>query len=92
MIVTQEYCTLVPPALGFGGSVLETRGFGGRALEKFFWDVCWPTVLLTHGIGLTVVFSHGISPIKESIVTQLCMLLFYIVNNLCDYVREIVRA
>ena len=42
-----------------------TLGFGGRALEKFFWDVCWPTVLWTHGIGLTVVFSHGISPIKE---------------------------
>ena len=30
-----------------------------------FGDVCWPTVLRTHGIGLTVVFSHGISPIKE---------------------------
>ena len=30
-----------------------------------FWDVCWPTILWTHGIRLTLVFSHGISPIKE---------------------------
>ena len=29
------------------------------------WDVCWTTVLWSHGIGLTVVFFHGISPIKE---------------------------
>ena len=51
-----------------------TLGFGGGAPEKYFWDVCWPTVLRTHGIGLTVVFSHGIfSRIKESIVTWLCM-------------------
>ena len=42
-----------------------TLGFGGRVPEKFFWDVCWPTVLWTHGIGLAIVFSHGISPIKE---------------------------
>ena len=33
------------------------------------WDFCWPTVLRTHGIRLTVVFSHGIFPVKESIVT-----------------------
>ena len=75
MIVTEEYRTLIPLAFGFGG----------EALEKFFWDVCWPTVLRTHGIGLTVVFSHGISPIKESIVTRLCMVLFCIG-------RETVRA
>ena len=48
---------------------LDVLGFEGRAPKKFFWDVCWPTVLQTHGICLTVVFSHGISPIKESIVT-----------------------
>ena len=30
-----------------------------------FCDVCLPTFLWTHGIGLTVVFSHGISHIKE---------------------------
>ena len=30
------------------------------------WDVCWPTILRTHGIGLTVIFSHGIAPIKEN--------------------------
>ena len=45
-----------------------TLGFRGRAPEFFFWLVCWPTVLWTHVIGLTVVFSHGISPIKEIIV------------------------
>ena len=39
--------------------------FKGEALDKKNWDVCWPIVLWTHGIGLTVVFSHGISPIKE---------------------------
>ena len=30
-----------------------------------FWYVSWPTVLRTYVIGLTVLFSHGISPIKE---------------------------
>ena len=35
----------------------------------------WPTVLRTHGIGLTIAFSHGISPIKESIVKCLCIVL-----------------
>ena len=34
-------------------------------LFSHVWDVCWPIVLRTHGIGLTIVFSHGISPIKE---------------------------
>ena len=87
VIVTHEYCTLIPPALGFGevprkrglegrslerwgfgGSALEKWGFGGGAPEIFFWDVCWPIVLRTHGIGLTIEFSHCISPIKESIV------------------------
>ena len=53
------YCTLIPPTLGFGGG----------SPDKKIWDVCWPTVLQTRGIGLTVVFSHGISPIKENIVT-----------------------
>ena len=52
---------------------------------KFFLDVCLPIVLWTHGIGLTIVSSHGISPMKESIVTQLCMVLFCIR-------RETVRA
>ena len=28
-----------------------------------FWDVCWPIVMRTHGIGLTVVFSHGVFPL-----------------------------
>ena len=56
------------------------------------WDVCWPTVLQTHGIRLTVVFFHGISPIKENIVTRLCTVLFGIVKNLCDCVGETVRA
>ena len=56
------------------------------------WDVCWTIVLRTHGIGLTVAFSHGISPIKEIIVTRLCMVLFCIVNNLCDCVGETVRV
>ena len=28
-------------------------------------DVCWPVVLRTHAIGITVVFSHGISPVIE---------------------------
>ena len=60
--------------------------------REFFWDVCWPTILRTHGIGLAVVFSYGISPIKESTVTWLCVVLYYIENNLCDCVREIVRV
>ena len=74
VIVTQEYFTLISLALGFGGNALETQGFGGNSLEtqgfeggahdKFFWDVCWPTILQTHGIGLTLEFSHCISPIK----------------------------
>ena len=51
-----------------------------------------PIVLWTHGIGLTVVFSHGISPIKERIVTRMCMVLFCIVNNLFDCVGETMRA
>ena len=60
---------LPDPEILFNGvctpGVLYTRSptFG---FEKFFWDVCWPTVLRTHGIGLIVVFSHGISPIKET--------------------------
>ena len=41
-----------------------TLGFGGKAPKICFWDVCWTIVLQTHGIGLTIVFSHGISPIK----------------------------
>ena len=45
-----------------------------KILFSRVWNVCWPIVLQTHGIGLRVVFSHGMfSPIKESIVTQLCM-------------------
>ena len=80
------------PCLRVRGSALEIRSFEGKAPENFFWDVCWPTVLWTHGIGLIVVFSHGISPIKESIVTRLCMILFCIVNNLCDCVGETMRA
>ena len=49
--------------------------FGVWGTQNFFWDVCWPIVLRTHGIGLTVVFSNGISPIKESSVTRLCRVL-----------------
>ena len=69
-ILFSRVCT---PSLLYARS--RTLGFRGEALEKGFWDVCWPTVLWTHGIGLTIVFSHGISPIKESIVTRLCILL-----------------
>ena len=58
VFVTQLYFTVNPPTLGFGGG----------APENFFLDVCWPTVLQTHGIGLTLEFSHCIYPIKESIV------------------------
>ena len=55
-IVTQEYYTLNPPALGFEG---EPRKF-------FFWgDVCWPTVLQTHGIGLTLEFFPWYFPYKR---------------------------
>ena len=93
VIVTQEYCTLVPLALG-SGAVPQKRGFGGEAPDKCFWDVCWPIVSRTHGIGLIVVFSHGISPIKE----KHCNMAMYgivlycsIVNNLCDCVRETMR-
>ena len=59
------------------------------------WDVCWPTGLQTHGTGLTVVFSHGISPIKEkhcNTVGYGIVLYCSIVNNICDCVRETVRA
>ena len=69
--------------------VLYTRspclGVRGRSPRFFFWDVCWPTVLRTHGIGLTLEFSHCISPIKESIVKRLSMVLYCIG-------REAVRA
>ena len=64
----------------------------GQGPQEIFWDVCWPTVLRNHCIGLTVVFSHGISTIKESIVTRLCMVLFCIVKNICDCYGETVRA
>ena len=85
------------PCLGVRGSSLRKGVHGQRPQEMgvrqhTFWDVCWPTVLRTHGIGLTIVFSHGISPIKESIVTWLCMVLFCIVNNLFDCVEATVRA
>ena len=55
-----------------------TLGFGGKAPEKLFWYVCWTTVLWTHGIGLTLEFSHCISPIKEIIVKRLSMVLYCI--------------
>ena len=55
------------PCLGVRGSA-QKKGVWGGAPEKVFWDVCWPTVLRTHGIGLTLEFSHCISPIKESII------------------------
>ena len=59
-MLSSRVCT---PCLLYTGS--PTLGFGVEAPEKFFWDVCWLTFLRTHGIGLTVVFSHGIYPIKE---------------------------
>ena len=40
-----------------------TLGFEGKAPENFFWDVCCPTIMWAHGIGLTIVFSHGIFPL-----------------------------
>ena len=51
---------------------------GVQGNEKNFRDVCWPTILWTHGIGLTLEFSHCISPIKESIVNRLGMVLYCI--------------
>ena len=78
VIVTQEYCTLVPPALGFGGG----------APKIFFWDVCWPIVLRTHGIGLTLEFSHCISPIKESIVKWLSNGIVLYQKRDCDSVKR----
>ena len=65
MFVAQVYCTLIPPALGVRGQRPRETGVRGEAPKKKFWDMCWPTVMQTHGIGLTIVFSHGISPIKE---------------------------
>ena len=64
VIVTQEYCTLVPPALGIG-AVPQKWGFRGGAPEFVFWDVCWPTVLRTHGIGLTLEFFPWYFPYKR---------------------------
>ena len=72
-----------------------TLGFEDEAPKKIFWDVCLPTVLWTHGIGLTVVFSHGISPIKENNcnMTVYGMVLYSIIrNNICDCVRETMRV
>ena len=74
---------------------------GGEYCSKEFDSYCshngickektvHPTLLQTHGIGLTVVFSDGISPIKESIVTRLCMVLYGIVLYCIG--RETVRA
>ena len=53
LFVPQVYYTLIPLSLVFGG----------RAHEKKIWDVCWPIVMRTHGIGLTVVIYHGIFPL-----------------------------
>ena len=75
-IVTLEYCTFVPPTLGFE-EVPRKRGFKGNTPEKFVWDMCWP-IVLTHGIELTLEFSHCISPIKESIEKRLSMVLYCI--------------
>ena len=95
VIVTQEYCTLIPPALGFevaprkrgfGGNTPKKWGFEGEAPKKIFWDVCWPIVLWTHGIGLTLEFSHYISPIKESIVKRLSMVLYW--KRDCESVKR----
>ena len=46
----------------------DNGGSGAEPLRKKNWDVCWSTILRTHDIGLTLEFSHCISPIKESIV------------------------
>ena len=35
VIVTQEHCTLIPPALGFEEAP-QKRGFGGRTPDNFF--------------------------------------------------------
>ena len=53
------------------------------------WDVCWPIVLRTHVIRLTLVFFHGVSPIKESIVTRLCMVLFCIGRETAKHEEEV---
>ena len=66
-------------------STPRKRGFKGKAPEKLSWDVYWPTFLRTHGIGLTLGFSHCISPIKDSNVNRLGMVLY------CTG-RETVRA
>ena len=82
------------PFLGFWGFKDNTPkkwGFKGIAPEKFFWDVCWPTVMQTHGIRLTVVFSHGIFSKRKHFNTVVYG-NYRIVNNLSDCVRENVRA
>ena len=89
-ILFSHVCT--PGVLYTHSSCFGFRGWSPR--EKKL-DVCWPTVLWTHGIGLTVVFSHGISPIKEMHCnTDVYGIVLYcgIVNNLFDCVRETVRA
>ena len=60
--------------------------------------VCTPGLLYTrsptlwtHGIGLIVVFSHGLSPIKEKHYNA-TVVWDFIVKKLCDYVRETVRV
>ena len=73
------------PCLGVRGKRPQEMGVWGRSPQEIFWDMCWPTVLRTHGIGLTLEFSHCIYPIKESIVKQLSMVLYCIG-------RETVRA
>ena len=44
--------------------------------------------LRTHGIGLTLEFSHCISPIKESIVKRLSMVLYCIGSLYCESVKR----
>ena len=56
------------PCLGVWGKDSKKGVRGGGAPKNFFWDICWPTVLQTHGIVLNVVFCHCVSPIKESII------------------------
>ena len=102
VFVPQLYFTLIPQPWGSGatspryGGVGEDPsrnwGLGVTLLIKKNWDVCWPTILGTHGIGLTIVFSHCIFPIKEKHCNTSRYGMIFYCNNICDCVRKTVRV
>ena len=61
------YALAVEPDLLYSEMLFGHVGTPGLLYTRSptFWYVSWPTVLRTYVIGLTVLFSHGISPIKE---------------------------